>query len=146
MTELQASTLEGLKLFSNWENLDGIREFICPYSIERQIEEFEKKEMIYLNINLNSKPIGFVLLKLEDDERSIEFRRIVIVKRGKGIGQKVLNKIESYCLNKLKRSRIWLDVFSFNKIGIHIYEKQGYQRIDEIDIDGKRAFIYERLL
>jgi ribosomal protein S18 acetylase RimI-like enzyme len=146
MTELQASTLEGLKLFSNWENLDGIREFICPYSIERHIEEFEKKEMIYLNINLNSKPIGFVLLKLEDDERSIEFRRIVIVKRGKGIGQKVLNKIESYCLNKLKRSRIWLDVFSFNKIGIHIYEKQGYQRIDEIDIDGKRAFIYERLL
>ena len=146
MIELQESIIGDLKLFSNWENLKGIREFICPYSIERHIEEFEKNEMIYLNINFNSKPVGFTLLKLEDDERSIEFRRIVIVKRGKGIGQKVLNKIERYCLNKLKRSRIWLDVFSFNKIGIHIYEKQGYQRIDEIDIEGKRAFIYERLL
>jgi len=146
MIKLQESTREDLKLFSNWENLDGIRKFICPYSMERHKEEFEKEEMIYLNINFNSNPVGFVLLKLEDDERSIEFRRIVIAERGKGIGQNVLNEIENYCLNKLKRNRIWLDVFDFNKRGIHIYEKQGYQKIDEIDIEDKRAFVYEKLL
>jgi ribosomal protein S18 acetylase RimI-like enzyme len=146
MIELQESTREDLKLFFNWEYLDGIREFICPYSLERHKEEFDKDEIIYLSINYNSNLVGFVLLKLEDDKKSVEFRRIVIVERGKGIGQQVLDEIESYCLNKLKRSRIWLDVFSFNKIGIHIYEKQGYQGIDEIDVEGKRAFIYEKLL
>jgi ribosomal protein S18 acetylase RimI-like enzyme len=58
----------------------------------------------------------------------------------------VLNKIEEYCINKLKRNRIWLDVFEINKRGIHIYEKQGYQKIEEIDIEDKRAFVYEKLL
>ena len=145
MIELTESNKEDLKLFSHWENLDGIREFIFPYSIERHIEEFEKDEMIYLNINYNSKAVGFVLLKLEDDEKSIEFRRIVVVERGKGIGQRVLNEIEKYCVSKLKRNRIWLDVFDFNVRGIHIYEKQGYQKTGETDIKGKRAFIYEKL-
>jgi ribosomal protein S18 acetylase RimI-like enzyme len=146
MIELDESTKEDLKLFSDWENLDGIREFICPYSIERHKEEFEKDEVIYFKINFYSKPVGFALLKLEDDKRSVEFRRIVIVERGKGIGQKVLNDIEKNCINKLKRNRIWLDVFEINKRGIHIYEKHGYQKIDEIDIEDKRAFVYEKLL
>ncbi|UCH66738.1 MAG: GNAT family N-acetyltransferase [Ignavibacterium sp.] len=145
MIELQESTKEDLKLFSSWEKLDGIREFICPYAFERHVEEFEKNEVTYLKISFNAKPVGFVLLKLEDDERSVEFRRIVVIERGKGIGQKVLNEIENYCLNKLKRKRIWLDVFEFNKRGIHIYKKQGYKMIDEIDIDDKRAFVYEKL-
>jgi RimJ/RimL family protein N-acetyltransferase len=146
MTELQESTIEDLILFSKWENIDGIREFICPYSIERHKEEFERGEMIYLKINFNLEPVGFVLLKLENDKKSVEFRRIVIAERGKGIGQSVLNEIENYCLNKLKRKRIWLDVFDFNKRGIHIYEKLGYNKIDELDIDRRRAFIYEKLL
>ena len=145
MIELKESNKENLNLFSDWENLDGIREFIFPYSIERHIEEFEKDEMIYLNINYNSKAVGFVLLKLEDDEKSIEFRRIVVVERGKGIGQRVLNEIEKYCVSKLKRKRIWLDVFDFNERGIHIYEKQGYKKMGETDIADKRAFIYEKL-
>ena len=146
MIELRESTKEDLISFSNWENLNGIREFICPYSIERHKEEFEKDEMIYLNINYKSKPVGFVLLKLEDDKCSIEFRRIVVVESGKGIGQQVLNEIEKYCVSKLKRKRLWLDVFDFNKRGIHIYEKKGYQKTGETNIEGKRAFIYEKLL
>lgn len=146
MIELKESTKEDLISFSNWENLNGIREFICPYSIERHKEEFEKDEMIYLNVNFNSKLVGFVLLKLEDDKCSIEFRRIIVVERGRGTGQKVLNEIEKYCVRKLKRNRIWLDVFDFNERGIHIYEKQGYHKMGETDIADKRAFIYEKLL
>ena len=146
MIELQESTREDLKLFSSWENIEGIREFICPYSIERHKEEFDKDEIIYLKIDFNSKPVGFVLLKLENDNNSVEFRRIVVAERGKGIGQKVLNEIEKYCINKLNRNRIWLDVFEFNERGIHIYGKCGYQKINELDIDGKRVFIYEKLL
>ena len=146
MTEIQESSEEDLNLFSSWENLDGIKEFICSYSIERHKEEFEKEDVIYLKIIYNSKPVGFVLLKLEDDKTSVEFRHIVVVDRGKGIGQKVLNEIEKYCINELKRKRIWLDVFDINKRGIHIYEKQGYQKINEIDMDDKRAYVYEKLL
>ena len=146
MIELVESAVEDLKLFSNLENLQGIREFICPYSLERHEKEFQKDEVLYLKIIFNTKTVGFVLLKLEDDERSIEFRRIVIPEREKGIGQKVLNKIEEYCRVKLMRKRIWLDVFDFNERGIHIYEKQGYRKIGEKDVDDKKAFIYERLM
>lgn len=146
MIELQEITIDDLKLFSNWEKLDGIKEFICSYSLERHQKEFEKEEVIYLKIIFNTNPVGFVLLKIEDDNQSVEFRRIVLIERGKEIGQLVLNDVESYCLNKIKRKRIWLDVFEINKKGIHIYEKHGYQRIKEINIEGKQAYVYEKLL
>ena len=146
MIELQESTKEDLKLFSEWEKLDGIREFISPYSLARHELEFEENEVIYLKINFNSIPVGFVLLKLEADNKSVEFRRIVVVDRGKGIGQQVLNEIEEYCVNQLGRNRIWLDVFEINGRGIHIYEKHGYYNIGETDIDDKKAFIYEKVI
>lgn len=146
MIELQKSAKGDLKLFSEWESLAGIREFIYPYSIERHKIEFEKDEVIYLKINFNSMLVGFVLLKLEVDKKSVEFRRIVVVERGRGIGQQVLNKIEEYCIQVLKRNRIWLDVFEFNRRGIHIYEKHGYHKTSETEIDSKKVFIYEKLI
>ena len=146
MIELRESIKEDLKLFSEWEKLDGIREFISPYSLERHELEFEKYDVIYLKINFDSKPVGFVLLKLESENKSVEFRRIVVIERGKGIGQHALIEIEKYCIQILKRNRIWLDVFEINKRGIHIYEKQGYNNIGKTEIDGNTAFIYEKVM
>lgn len=145
MVKLIESSKEDLKLFCEWEKLDGVGEFICPYTIEHHRQEFEKEEIIYLSITLNSQVVGFVLLKMEEDKKSVEFRRIVVGEKGRGIGQSALKKIEEYCFNKLQRERIWLDVFSYNERGIHIYEKQGYKQIDETSIDGNKVFIYEKL-
>ena len=146
MIELIESRSEELELFCEWEQVGDTREFIIPYSLEQHRKEFEKDEIIYLSIVLDSSVAGFVILKLEDDMKSVEFRRIVVNEKGRGIGQAALKKVDTYCFDKLKKKRIWLDVFSFNVRGIHLYEKHEYQRIGEASFDGKKLFVYEKWL
>lgn len=144
MIELSESTKDELALFCQWEQTDDTREFIIPYDLEQHLEEFAKKDVIYLSILLDANLVGFVILKLEDDLKSVEFRRIVVNEKGQGIGQVVLREVDRYCFDKLNKKRIWLDVFNFNVRGIHIYEKYGYQRIGEADFAGKKLFVYEK--
>jgi len=144
LVELCESKKEDLELFCQWEQTEDTREYIIPYNLKRHLEEFAKKDIIYLSIRLDADVAGFVILKLEDDLKSVEFRRIVVNEKGQGVGQMTLREIDRYCFNKLKRKRIWLDVFSFNVRGIHIYEKYGYQRVGEAIFAGQKLFIYEK--
>lgn len=144
MVELVESTREELELFCEWEQAEDTREYIIPYNLGRHQAEFEKEDIIYLSILLDENVAGFVILKLEDDLKSVEFRRIVVNEKGQGVGQMTLRDIDWYCFDKLKRERIWLDVFSFNVRGIHIYEKHRYQRVGEASFAGKKLFVYEK--
>ena len=144
MVQLVESKQEELKQFCAWERAGDTKEYIIPYTLERHLKEFAKSEIIYLSILVDSKVVGFVILKLEDDPTSVEFRRIVVSEKGQGIGQAALREVDTYCFDKLNRKRIWLDVFSFNHRGIHIYEKQGYQRVGEANFEGKKLFLYEK--
>jgi len=144
LVELCESKKEDLELFCQWEQTEDTREYIIPYNLKRHLEEFAKKDIIYLSIRLDADVAGFVILKLEDDLKSVEFRRIVVNEKGQGVGQVTLREIDRYCYDKLKRERIWLDVFSFNVRGIHIYEKYGYQRVGEAIFAGQKLFIYEK--
>ena len=144
MVELRESKREELELFCEWEQTDDTREYIISYDLERHRAEFEKDEIIYSSIIFDSRIVGFVILKLEDDLKSVEFRRIVVNEKGRGIGQAALREVGRYCFETLNKERIWLDVFSFNVRGIHIYEKHGYQRIGEADFAEKKLFVYEK--
>ena len=53
--------------------------------------------------------------------------------RSKGIGQKLINKMEEY-FKSIGCEYITIDVFAYNKIGINFYEKQGYHPRGIIDI------------
>ena len=146
MVQLVESRREELELFCQWEKSNDTSEYIIPYDLERHLEEFDKSEIIYLSIVFDSSVVGFVILILEDDMKSVEFRRIVVNEKGQGIGQATLREVDTYCFDKLNRKRIWLDVFSFNLRGVHIYEKHEYQRIGEASFDGKKLFVYEKWL
>ena len=53
--------------------------------------------------------------------------------RSKGIGSLLMNKMEEY-FKSIGCEYITIDVFAYNKIGIHFYEKHGYNRRGIIDI------------
>ncbi|HKJ54338.1 MAG TPA: GNAT family protein [Gammaproteobacteria bacterium] len=54
--------------------------------------------------------------------------------------------MESYCKANFKAKRIWLDVYEDNEIGIHVYEKLGYERFGEERVDGRKLYLYEKTL
>ncbi len=119
------------------------RDFIIPYSLERHHEEFAKNSVRYLSIDVGGKLSGFVILALDDDRQSVEFRRIVIARSGHSFGSAALKLIDTYSTETLRRNRIWLDVFKTNARARHVYEKHGFTQFGQTVHDNRTLVLYE---
>lgn len=146
MVVLRQSLREELRVFSEIELDDDTSPFVIPYSIDEHRDMFSKPESRYLSIHSQNRFAGFILLLLEPDNMSVEFRRIVVVEKGRGIGQSAINQVDAYCKNKLHRSRIWLDVFENNDRARHVYEKCGYKQFKVGEYHGRTLCFYEKAL
>jgi len=144
--EIRDSLKNELILFQRIEAEDDTKNFIIPYTYQKHLEEYDKPEIVYKTIVVEKTIVGFIILRLEEDRNSVEFRRIVIKEKGKGYGKMAINILDTIVKNEYKRNRIWLDVFSHNERGIHIYEKCGYIYQNSIDYQGKKLKIYEKIL
>jgi len=74
------------------------------------------------------KKVGYFIGAYDPSNDIFEFRRFVIDTKGKGYGTEVTKALMRYAFGALKVNRFWLDVFTYNTKGIHIYEKLGLQK------------------
>lgn len=120
------------------------RNFIIPYSPDRHQSEFVRPGTIYKSILRDEQHIGFLILVLDADGRSVEFRRIVVVEPGHGYGKRVVGMIDEICRQQLQRTRLWLDVFETNERAQHVYEQCGYRRFGKSEHEGRTLLLYEK--
>lgn len=146
MVDLRKATLEDIDAFVAMEQAADTRAFIIPYSRAEHEQKMSDPSLVYLTIVDDDALAGFILLALDVDGRSVEFRRIAVAAKGRGVGQSAITQMENFCLTRLNRTRIWLDVFEHNHRGRHIYEKLGYEKCGEANHDGGRLWIYEKQL
>ena len=137
---------DDLSQFAEMEQEAETSNFIIPYSLKEHQNKFSEPHVIYLRITNDDVIVGFFILALDADGCSIEFRRIVVSDKGKGIGQAAIRQMEGFCRDEPCRSRIWLDVFEHNQRGRHIYEKFGYKRYGKSEFIGKPLLLYEKRL
>lgn len=135
-----------LERFAAMEREPGIREFIVPHEPEDHSSLFSTPGVVYLRILSDRALVGYFILVLEPDGEGVEFRRIVVASRDRGIGQAAIAEMEDYCRNCLNRTRIWLDVFEHNARGRHVYEKLGYELFDRGTLDGRPLLLYRKPL
>lgn len=88
--------------------------------------------------------VGFVILKLDPDGRSVELARIVTACKGRSYGTRAMSLVEAVCRDQLDKSRIWLDVFEFNHRARRVYEKCGYVRFGRTVLEGKPLLLLEK--
>lgn len=145
---LRESALSEIASFAAMEKQRHANAFINQLSIDEHIAAFLSAEIIYLTIIGEANLlIGYFIIALEDDGSTAEFRRIVVDQKHRGVGQTAICLMEEYCRVKLQRSKIWLDVYEDNVIGIHIYEKLGYQYVrTEMNSDRKLRFYSKNLV
>ena len=146
LIRLRQSREDEISSFVDMERLEGTSEFIIPSSKESHLDEFLKNDVHYLSILSNDSLVGFIILVVESDTNSVEFRRIVVASKGQGIGQSAIHEMEKYCAQTLTCGRIWLDVFKSNNRGKHIYEKLGYKTFRTDSCDGKVLLFLEKKL
>lgn len=119
-----------IDLIINIESEKGNNNFITAYDKNRHIQVIDSTDEQHLTVwdkNTN-KFIGFIILAgLENTNLSLEFRRIVVKSKGKGIGRQCLQLTKKYCFNQLKFHRLWLDVFDDNERAISLYQSEGFQ-------------------
>ncbi|KZX02011.1 histone acetyltransferase [Pseudoalteromonas luteoviolacea] len=145
MLELLQSQPEEVGAFIAMEQESSTLAHIIPYAKEAHLEAMSNEHIVYLSIYAEQKLAGFMILAIVQ-EKSVEFRRIVISNKGKGVGQKAVALMEAYCVESLKRKHIWLDVFEKNARGIHIYTKLGYSQFDEAIHAGSKLILMEKSL
>lgn len=138
---LEKASLADLEKFAEMEQQQGTEEFVTAYEIEDHKRCFSDPSVTYLRIENAGRLVGFFILALDEDKESVEFRRVVVVRTERGIGQIAIQLMEQYCKQELKRKRIWLDVFETNTRGWHIYEKLGFHQFDNHQ-DGDESLRY----
>ena len=146
MLKLYPSKRNELELFTEMEKSTDVSEFIFSNNLDEHIEQFVHENIIYLTIVHDSEISGFFILHLDSDMLSVEFRRIVVSKRGNGIGQMAITEMETYCSSTLKRKRLWLDVLETNSRGQHIYEKLNFKRFKTSEHSNQTLHFYEKAL
>jgi RimJ/RimL family protein N-acetyltransferase len=132
--------------FAAIEQAPDTRDYIRPYTTVEHERFLLDPQLVYLRILDGGTPAGFMLLALDQDDRSVEFRRIVVTRRNGGVGQAAIVAMERFCAQELGRERVWLDVFEHNARARHVYEKLGYAPFGETEVGGSRLLLYHKTL
>ena len=145
MIALRKSFFEEIPIFINMGSQSHANRFVGQDSLAEIENSFTNPDHFYLTITANGNRAGYFTL-VKENLHDIEFRRIVIDQSQRGVGQQSIRVMEEYCVINFNSSRIWLDVYDDNLIGIHIYEKLGYQCFREESRQDRKLLFYEKNL
>lgn len=92
-------------------------------------------------------PVGYTLLEgLQDPDRSVLLRRLVITAKGQGYGRTALRSLKALVFDEWQMHRFWLDVKDFNQRAIHLYQTEGFVVEGTLRECIKRGDRYESLI
>jgi RimJ/RimL family protein N-acetyltransferase len=103
--------------------------FIIPRTRERHLQAIVDQDCAHRIIQDSDtgERLGFLMLfGLASRDRAIEFRRIVTVIQGRGIGRASVGAVKAYAFHALNAHRLWLDVKSKNARARHLYRSEGF--------------------
>jgi len=144
MVSVEKASVQDACLFARLEQVADTKHYILPYSEAEHAHNILDPSFIYLRILEAEKLAGFFIFVLDTDQCSVEFRRVVVSEKDKGIGKLAIAAMEYFCRTNLKRTSIWLDVFECNNRGRHVYEKLGYERYGESEHQCGKLFLYQK--
>ncbi|PXY39416.1 GNAT family N-acetyltransferase [Flavobacterium cheongpyeongense] len=114
------------------------------YSNEELINQFEKKEQLFYMISEDEVILGFIGIEHNyKDEAVTKIHKIYLLPetQGKGIGKKVIEKIEKLALEN-HSTALSLNVNRFNS-ALNFYKKTGFEIINEVNIDIGKGYLME---
>jgi ribosomal protein S18 acetylase RimI-like enzyme len=94
--------------------------------------------------NAEGIPIGYALL-VESEPTKVEWRRIIVARRGDGIGKAFMKAVLDDFFITRRTKTIWLDVYEQNDRARHVYRSIGFREVGEdlTTVPGERLVIME---
>src|SRR5262245_52277548 len=103
--------------------------FILPWTREQHARTLADPDVAHHIIEFGSPRdrVGFVLLLgLTSPHGSLEFRRIVVTAKGRGLGRAAVRAVKHFAFEEHKAHRLWLDVMQFNSRARYLYASEGF--------------------
>ncbi|NVJ98930.1 MAG: GNAT family N-acetyltransferase [Alphaproteobacteria bacterium] len=94
--------------------------------------------------DIEGTPLGHAIL-LDNEPGRVEWRRIIVARRGDGIGKAFMKAVLEYFFTVHQAKVIWLDVYERNSRARHVYETLGFREVGEDlkTVPGERLVIME---
>ena len=114
-----------IKAETNEENA----QYVGHWSFNEHIKALENSDLLHLIIqNSSGKEVGYIIIAgIENKNKSIELKRIVITEKGKGYGKEVVILVKKLAFEKFRAHRLWLDVREKNTRAQYVYKSQGFK-------------------
>lgn len=141
---LRATSNDDVPVVQAWERHPENAAFVQVWSKDRHRRALTDPTQRHLILETGDRAVGFVILAGIGGAGSVvEFRRIVVVEKGRGIGKAAVARVLEYAFDELDASEVWLDFVEHNTRARHVYEKYGF-RADptarlSTEIDGERV-------
>ena len=125
---LRATTTDDLDFVIQSGEDQDTRPFILPWTREQHAAALVDPDLRHLIIeHPTSGPVGFVLLAgFTSGHDRLEFRRIVVTDKCKGIGRAAVRAIKRLAFVQHRAHRLWLDVKQQNHRARRLYESEGF--------------------
>lgn len=125
----QDTTPDDIPMILQMESDQDNSAFIFPNTEAQHLELIQDSDIKHCLIKTKEGlTVGFVIIAgLDNNNRSVEFRRIVIHQKGKGYGRLAIQEIKRLCFEELNCHRLWLDVLEINSRARNLYQSEGFK-------------------
>lgn len=126
---LRNTKLEDLEFVLALENTPENFKFIGGWTSTEHANSLNNKNIKHLIVEESDslKKLGYVIIQgLNNPYKSLELMRIVIDKKSKGTGKKVLDLIKKIAFVENNMNRLWLEVLTYNDRAINAYKQIGF--------------------
>ncbi|MGF1521434.1 MAG: GNAT family N-acetyltransferase [Leptolyngbyaceae cyanobacterium] len=126
---LQPTTAEDLDFVLSLERNPDNVPFIGQWSRDRHSQSCRSQnECHWLIIERKTEErVGYViLLDVQNPDRSLHIKRVVIAQKGRGFGKAALQQVLQEAFGELQAHRVWLDVMEDNPRAYSLYRRLGF--------------------
>ena len=124
---LTPTTLEDLDSVLAMEQSEENAPFIRQWSREKHAQSLGSASIGHYQARLGDVRIGYVVLTgLDNPDRSIQLKRLVVDRKGEGLGRETLRQTKALVFEQLGAHRLWLEVIVGNERAHSLYLSEGF--------------------
>ena len=123
------STLDDLAFVMAAERAPDNAPFVLQWPREKHVEAMTDPAYAHWILEHAGRPAGYVILMdLFNPHASLQFRRLVVTEKGRGIGRAAVRLVKAAAFERFGAHRLWLDVMEHNVRAQALYASEGFVR------------------
>ena len=103
--------------------------FVLQWTREQHLHALSDPSYAHWIIESGGRPAGYlILMDLFSPHESLQFRRLVVLDKGRGIGRAAVRLVKEAAFGRFGAHRLWLDVMEHNQRAQALYASEGFVR------------------